>query len=442
MPKPSLPLVLLSLALVAGAGSAARAGDVPAGFTPLFNGKDLTGWWGLGTEDPAKWRALSAEQFAEKKQKSLADIARHWSVQDGELVNDGNGLYLTTDADYGDIDLRLDYKTVAKADSGVYLRGVPQVQIWDTTEAGGKWNIGADKGSGGLWNNPKGSPGRDPLVKADKPFGEWNAVRIVMVGERVTVWLNGERVVDHARMHNYFAKDKPLPRTGPIQLQTHGGEIRWRNVIVREIPGDEANAILAAGGPDKTAADDFPSVFNGKDFSGWKGPTDNYQITDGEITCLPGKGGTIFTEASYRDFTARLEFRLPPGGNNGLAIRYPGEGDTAYTGMCELQVLDNDSPKYAKIDPRQVHGSAYGMVAAQRGYLRPAGQWNFQEVTVRGPTIRVELNGTLIMDADLSKVTEFMGGKPHPGKDRTEGHFGLAGHNDPVAFRNLRIKAH
>ena len=437
MPRnPLLALVLFTTL------SAAPAADLPAGFTPLFNGKDLSGWWGLGTEDPAKWKALAADQLAAKKQASLANIAKHWSVQNGELVNDGNGDYLTTDADYGDIDLRLDYKTVAKADSGVYLRGIPQVQIWDTTEAGGKWNIGADKGSGGLWNNPQGSPGRDPLVKADKPFGEWNALRIVMVGERVTVWLNDQRVVDHARMHNYFAKTKALPRSGPIQLQTHGGEIRWRNVIVRTIPAEEANAILAANGPDKPMTDDFPRIFNGTDFTGWKGPIDNYQITDGVITCLPGKGGTIFTATSYRDFTARLEFRLPDGGNNGLAIRYPGEGDTAYTGMCELQVLDNDSPKYAKIDPRQAHGSAYGMVAAQRGYLRPTGQWNFQEVTVRGSTIRVELNGTLIMDADLSKVSEFMGGKPHQGKDRSEGHFGLAGHDDPVAFRHLRIKAH
>ena len=433
------PLLTLLLLATVHAGNAA---ELPAGFTALFNDKDLTGWWGLSTEDPAKWRALSAEQLAAKKQASLADIAKHWKVENGELVNDGNGLYLTTDADYGDIDLRLDYKTVAGADSGIYLRAIPQVQIWDTTEAGGKWNIGADKGSGGLWNNAKGSPGRDPLAKADKAFGEWNAVRIVMVGERVTVWLNDQRVVDHARMQNYFAKDKAMPRSGPIQLQTHGGEIRWRKVIVRSIPGDEANAILAANGPDKPKSEDFPSIFNGKDFSGWKGPVENYQITDGVITCLPGKGGTIFTDTIYRDFTARIEFRLPEGGNNGLALRYPGTGDTAYTGMCELQVLDNDSPKYDKLDVRQYHGSAYGMAAAQRGYLRPTGQWNFQEVTVRGSTIRVELNGTQILDADLSKVTEFMGNSPHPGKDRTEGHFGLAGHNDPVAFRNLRIKAH
>ena len=108
--------------------------------------------------------------------------------------------------------------------------------------------------------------------------------------------------------------------------------------------------------------------------------------------------------------------------------------------MCEVQILDDTAPKYAKLDPRQYNGSVYGMVPAHRGYLRPVGEWNFMEVTVKGPTIKVELNGTRIVDADVSKVTEFMGNHPHPGKDRTSGHFGFAGHNDPVAFRNIRIR--
>ena len=157
--------------------------------------------------------------------------------------------------------------------------------------------------------------------------------------------------------------------------------------------------------------------------------------------CKPGKGGTIYTKQEYGDFVARMEILIPAGGNNGLAIRYPGQGDTAYVGMCELQVLDNESPQYAKLDPRQYHGSAYGMVAAPRGYLRPAGQWNFEEVTVKGSTIRVELNGTVILDCDLSKVSEYLAGHAHPGKDRTTGFFGFAGHSDPVQFRNIRIKA-
>ena len=133
----------------------------------------------------------------------------------------------------------------------------------------------------------------------------------------------------------------------------------------------------------------FKSIFNGKDFTGWAGPIDNYQVTDGTIQCKPGKGGTIYTNENYSDFVVRMEIKLPAGGNNGLAIRYPGKGDTAYVGMCELQVLDNTAKKYAKLHPAQYHGSAYGMAAAKRGHLKKPGEWNTQEVTVKGHTIKV-----------------------------------------------------
>lgn len=410
--------------------------EPPEGFVAIFNGKDLTGWHGMGHFDPRKLAAMTAEERAAKRAADLEDAKKHWTVENGELVNDGFGAYMTTDKEYGDIELLIEYKTVPKADSGIYLRATPQVQIWDWTEEGGKWNIGADKGSGGLWNNAAGSPGKDPTVLADKPFGEWNAFRIRQIGERTTVELNGKLVVDNARMHNFWDRSKPLFRHGPIQLQTHGGEIRWRNIYLREIPAEEANAILA-----KQQADGFSPIFNGKDFAGWAGAVDNYEVVDGSMMCKPGKGGAIYTKENYGDFVARLEFKLPPGGNNGLAIRYPGQGDPAYTGMCELQVLDDGSEKYAgKLDARQYHGSAYGMVPSATGYLRAPGEWNFQEVTVQGSKIKVELNGNVILDTDLSKVTEFMGGRPHPGKDLTTGHFGFAGHGDPVQFRNVQIK--
>jgi hypothetical protein len=406
--------------------------EPPKGFTALFNGKDLDGWVGGDTADPRKIAAKPQEE----RDKWTEDMRAHWKAENGELVNDGKGKYATTAKDYGDIEFLIDYKTVAKADSGIYLRGVPQVQIWDFTEAGGKWNLGADKGSGGLWNNAAGSPGKDPLVLADKPFGEWNAFRILQVGARTSVWLNGKLVVDHALLHNFWEKGKPLAAKGPLQLQTHGGEIRWRNIFLREIPPAEANEILA-----KKGDEGFEAAWNGKDFEGWAGAVENYEVKDGAIVCKPGKGGVLHTKAEYGDFVARIEFKVPEGGNNGLAIRYPGQGDTAYTGMCELQVLDDGSPKYAKLDPRQYHGSIYGMVAANRGgYQRPVGEWNFQEVTVKGSTIKVELNGNLIVDGDVSKVTDFMGGKPHPGMNRTSGHFGFAGHSDPVQFRNVKIK--
>lgn len=425
---------LLAVALLIGCATTNRANNPPAGFTALFNGTDLTGWRGGDTFDHRKYLDMPADQRAAQDAKWTEDMRKHWSVQNGEFVNDGHGKYATTTKDYGDFELFVEYKTVPKADSGIYLRGVPQVQIWDFTEQA-KFNIGADKGSGGLWNNSAGAPGKDPLVLADKPFGQWNKFRILMVGSRVTVYLNGKLVVDHANMENYYDRKKGIPARGPIQLQTHGGEIRWRNVFIREIGTAEANKILASKG-----GEGFQSVFNGKDFSGWAGPVDNYDIKDGAVTCKPKKGGTIYTKEEYSDFVARVEFKLPSGGNNGLAIRYPGNGDTAYVGMTELQVLDNEHPMYAKLDARQYHGSAYGMAAAQRGYLRPTGEWNFQEVTVKGSKIKVELNGVVILDTDLSTAKDFMANSPHPGKDRTSGHFGFAGHNDPVTFRNVSIK--
>ena len=407
----------------------------PSGFTPLFNGVDLAGWHGLAHFDPRKLAAMTAEERAAKRAVDLEDVAKHWRVENGELVNDGHGVYLTSDKEFGDVELLIEYKTVPLADSGIYLRTTPQVQIWDWTEAGGKKNRGADKGSGGLFNNAADAPGRDPLVLADKPFGEWNKFQIIQVGARTTVLMNDKLVVDHAIMENYWDRKSPLFARGHIQLQTHGGEIRWRNLFVREIASEEANGILRSHGDAGLV-----SVFNGKDLTGWAGEVANYQVVDGAIACREGKGGVLYTSEEYQDFVARVEFKLPPAGNNGLAIRYPGMGNPAYAGMCELQILDDSDPKYAKIDPRQSHGSAYGMVAAHRGYLRPDGEWNFQEVTVKGSTVKVELNGTVILNADLAGVTEFMANTPHPGKDVSSGHFGFAGHGDAVTFRAVGIK--
>jgi len=417
-------------------GNKSALNTPPSGFTSLFDGTDLNGWWGATTEDPRKYMALSPEDFKTKHDSSLDDIRQHWSVQNGELVNDGHGLFLTTDKNYGDFELLVDYKTVPRGDSGIYLRGCPQVQIWDSTEQD-KFALGADKGSGGLWNNSPGAPGKDPLVKADKPFGEWNHFRIIMVGSKVWVWLNGKQTVDGATLENYYNRTIAVPARGPLQLQTHGAEIRWKNISIREIGSEEAIKRLRGKDPKG-----FKSVFNGRNFNGWAGPLDCCVITNGAILWQQHKGGTIYTKETYSNFVARVEFNVPPGGNNGLAIRYPGSGDTAYVGMCESQVLDDNYEKDTgqQIDPRQAHGSAYGMVAAQRGYQHPIREWNYEEVTVTGHRIKVELNGTVILDCDLTPVKDFMHNREHPGKDRLSGYFGFAGHNDPVMFRNISIK--
>ena len=397
----------------------------PEGFEALFNGKDLKGWFGHGTKDPRTLWKMSPEELKKHQEETLKDINAHWSVKDGELINDGKGLYLTTKKDYKDFELLLEYKTVPKADSGIYLRGVPQVQIWDPTEEA-KWKIGADKGSGGLWNNSKGAPGKDPLKRMDKPFGEWNKFHIIMIGERVTVYLNNEKVVDNVVMENFFDRKIPIFEKGPIQLQTHGGEIRWKNIFIREITSDNDKG--------------YQTLFNGKDLSGWHGAVNNYEVVDGSIMCKKGKGGTLYAKEEYGDFSFRFEFQLPPGGNNGIAVRSPGKGDPAWEAY-EIQVLDDTAKKYAKLKPYQFHGSVYGLAPAQRGALLPVGEWNKQEITFKGSNIRVTLNETTILHQDISKIDLTKVKKVPKGVNRSKGFIGFAGHSDPVKFRNVRIKS-
>jgi hypothetical protein len=443
MNAPLRPLLILAAALAVFAPApAALAADAPAGFTSLFNGSDLSGWRGGDTKDHRWLMSLAEAERAKTIAAWTEDMKKHWKVEGGELVNDGRGKYATTEAEFGDFELLVEYNMAPNGDSGIYLRNVPQVQIWDPKQEDPGGKLGRAKGSGGLWNNRPGSGGKDPLVLADKPAGEWNKFRIVMVGSRVSVWLNDQLVVDHAILENFYDEGRavPIPARGPICLQTHGAPIQWRHIFIREIGAEEAAKILASKAP----AEGFEPIWNGRDFSGWAGPVDHYETDEGAIRCRPGKGGTIYWNQELSDFTARLEFKLPPGGNNGLAIRYPGEGDAAYVGMCEVQVLDDSAEKYAKLDPRQYHGSAYGIAAAHRGYLRPVGEWNFQEVTVKGSRIAVELNGTVILDSDLAKVdpATYLDGKAHPGLSRSSGFFGFAGHGDAVAFRNIFVRKH
>ena len=192
----------------------------PEGFVALFNGQDLTGWKGL-VGNPKSRAAMSPEQLAEAQKKADENMRAHWSVADGALVFDGGGKSLCTAKDYGDFELYVDWKILPKGDSGIYLRGTPQVQIWDRPE-----------GSGGLYNNKK-HPSK-PVKNADKPVGQWNTFTIKMVGERVTVKVNGELVVDDVVMENYWERDKPIYPTGQIELQNHGNTLYFKNVYLRE----------------------------------------------------------------------------------------------------------------------------------------------------------------------------------------------------------------
>ncbi len=210
----------------------------PPGFTALFNGKDLTGWQAV---IPLGQRLkMSPEAIAEKQKEADADVMPHWTVEDGVIVHDGKfGKYrwnISPIKDYGNFVYYVDWKIDKKGDSGIYLRGQPQVQIWDSDNLAANLKDDAGKGSGGLWNNPKDSPGQKPLLKADKPVGEWNTFHIIMKGDKVTVFLNGKKVVDDAPLLNYWEKGKPVPAKGPIELQHHGDKLWFKNIYIKELP--------------------------------------------------------------------------------------------------------------------------------------------------------------------------------------------------------------
>jgi hypothetical protein len=400
------------------------------GFRSMFNGKDLSGWQGL-VENPivrAKMRKVDLER---KQAEANVLVPANWSVKDGCIWFNGKGNNLCTIAQYGDFEMLVDWKISKDGDSGIYLRGSPQVQIWDTSRT----EVGAQVGSGGLYNNQK-NPSK-PLKVVDNPVGDWNTFRILMTGEKVTVWLNGELVVDNVTMENYWDRNIPIFPKGSIELQAHGTDLAFRDLYIREIREKEYNLT-----PDEKA-DGFISLFNGKNLDGWTGNKQSYVAEDGMIVIKPenGSGGNLYTEKEYSDFIFRFEFLLTPDANNGLGIRAPLEGDAAYVGM-ELQILDNTAEVYSKLQPYQYHGSVYGVIPAKRDYLKPVGEWNYEEVIVKGTLIKVILNGTVIVDGDIAGPREngTMDHKDHPGLKNETGHIGFLGHGSVVKFRNIRIK--
>jgi len=438
----SLPLTLAALAFVlvsllyaaTSTGAEQALNKPPKGFVALFNGKDLAGWKGLVKspyDNPSKRATLSPDRLKQLQKEADEDMRAHWKVANGALVFDGKGHSLYTARDYGDFEMLVDWKIETGGDSGIYLRGSPQVQIWDVANT----NVGAQVGSGGLYNNRE-NPSK-PIEKADMPIGEWNTFRIFMVGEKVTVYLNDVLVVDNVVMENYWERDKPIYPNGQIELQSHGSLLEFRNVYLREI----TNLLN-----DQENSDGFKLLFNGKDLTGWTDKDGNehkgYIVKDGMIVVEPKLGGgNLYTADEYSDFIMRFEFKLTPGANNGLGIRSPRGVNAAYNGM-ELQILDNTADKYKDLQDYQYHGSIYGVVPAKRGYLKPVGDWNYQEVIARGKQITVKLNGTTIVDADIEKAStpKTMDGNEHPGLKRDKGFIAFCGHGDKLAFRSLRIK--
>ncbi len=400
------------------------------GFVSMFNGKDLTGWKGF-VANPIKLAEMKPKELAKAQKEADKKMHENWSVNKNSIVFNGKGQNLVSAKNYGNFELWVDWRITKGGDSGIYLRGTPQVQIWDTSRR----NVGAQVGSGGLYNNKRNRS--TPLKVADNPIGEWNTFHIIMIDSIVTVWLNGELVVDHVPLENYWDRSIPIFPTGPIELQAHGSNLAFRDIYIREIPA-QGNQLSP-----EEKAEGFVSLFNGKNLDGWVGNKTDYVVENGMIVVRPKEGshGNLYTEKEYKDFIYRFDFKLTPGANNGIGVRAPLEGDAAYVGM-EIQVLDNTAPIYAHLKPYQYHGSVYGVIPAKRGYLKPVGEWNHEEICVKGSHIKVTLNGHVIVDGDIKEASKHgtLDHKDHPGLKNEKGHIGFLGHGDVVYFKNIRIK--
>lgn len=402
------------------------------GFVSIFNGKDLSGWKGL-VQNPIARAKMKPAELAAAQDKADEVMRNGWEVRDGVLYFTGKGDNLCTDKMYGDFEMYVDWKILPEGDAGIYLRGAPQVQVWDTTLR----SVGAEVGSGGLYNNQKNQS--KPLVLADNAIGDWNTFYIKMVGERVTVLLNGIKVVDNVILENYWDRKQPIFAVEQIELQAHGNEVAYRDIYVKELP-QAAKFKLS----EQEKADGFKVLFDGFSMNEWIGNTKDYVAEEGTITLYPnnGGGGNLYTKDEYADFIFRFEFMLTPAANNGLGIRTPLQGDAAYVGACELQILDSEHPVYKDLEVYQYHGSAYGIIPAKRGFLKPVGEWNYQEVEVKGSHIKVTLNGTVILDGDIAQASKngTADRQHHPGLNNAKGHVAFLGHGSLVRFKNIRIK--
>lgn len=380
--RPAWPAMIVLAAIAAAIfAPLASAADYAA---PLFNGKDTSGW-----------------------QITTCTV----EVQDGNLLlKEGNG-FVRTDLQYGDFILELDYKALNTEfyDSGIYIRapfpGKSAQRAWPD-----KYQINLKKGDEANLLGLKGGTSTG-LIKPN----EWNHLKITVQGDTVAMEINGKPA--------WKASGLDVDR-GYIGLQSEvagGGQFLFKDIQLTELG--------------------FTPLFNGTDLTGWVGDTAGYIAKDGKIVCEKGKGGNLYSEKEFQDFVLRFEFWLEPGANNGLGVRAPLTGDAAYTGM-ELQILDDGHATYKGIQPYQSHGSVYGVAAAKRGHLKPAGEWNQQEVIVRGRQVTVTLNGTVILDVNLDEAApdgKTIDKNKHPGLKNAKGHIGFLGHGAHVEFRNIRI---
>ena len=387
------PLVLALAVLVSSSLAAQEDNVPPEGFRALFDGKSLGGWRSyIDGGNPTKSLARSPKERAAEYEQAAAELARFWRAEGGEIVNpDGKGPYLETVDGFGDFELRIDWKIAAGADSGIYLRGTPQVQIWDPV--GG---IPAAKvGSGGLYNNQKGPS--VPLVRADKPAGEWNRFRMLLVDDVVTIWLNGELVVNETVLENYWDRAQRLLPVGPIQLQTHGGELRFRNVFIREIARmpNESGVLDRAGRP---VGPGWKALFAGDDLAGIRHEPEFWRLQEGVLGGHASGSPAhhyAYTEAEFGDFELHAQVKLSGrNANSGVCIR---TAPASFDDVPGYQVDMGDGFWGALWEERR-DGMVDAFPPAEAAKIVRDGDWNHYYVIARGAHIRAWLNGVPTVD--------------------------------------------
>ncbi len=410
--------------LKANAIPSERVKSQAALWKPLFNGDDLAGWQGL-VGNPESRAAMKPEELAAAQKEADDRMRKHWSVEGGVLLFDGKGANLCTVDSFSDFELELEYKIEKDGDSGIYLRGSPQVQIWDADEN--------PVGSGGLYNN-QSAPSK-PMLRADKPIGEWNKFNIKMIGDRVWVELNGYLVVDGVTLENHWNRDKPIYSKGPIELQAHNSPLAFRNIRLREL--------TPSIGREFREQNRWQMLFGGEKLDAFEYRPQSWAVED-QVLALKG-GGYIWTKERFGDFILDLEFKVDKGSNSGIFFRTGDTADAVQTGI-EWQILDSHGKK---TPGRGDCGAIYDCLAPRINAVNPPGEWNRVVLECRGPVIRSFLNGVDIIDMNLMQWTE-----PYKNPDGSknkfksaykdmprEGHVGFQDHLTRIWYRNIYIKS-
>jgi len=368
--------------------------DAPEGFTTLFNGENLDGWRGCSREekfnDPRVRRAFIPEKRWELQAKADELMKKHWHIRDGALFFDGlpGGYSIAAAKDYGNVEIYADWRLLrVYGDSGFYMRSLPQIQIWDPN----MWN---GLGSGCIWNNP------DELFAAttcaDNPIGDWNRCRMRMVGDRITVWLNGVKVVDNVKYQDYRNPDKPIPLIDRFELQCHGDPVEFRNIFAKELPEDPADIPCPAKAERGEKIDLLKDGMAGWEASdpkarmGWKvkdGVLSNDTGLDPTKTNRGGAGTTHLQtkRADFYDFDLSYDVLVPVKCNSGVYLR----------GRYEIQVLDSFGR--GKTDCHYM-GALYDLITPTASAEKKAGEWQHVDLTLYKRHLTVTLNGVKIID--------------------------------------------